>query len=282
MEATFLNTCSIGGQLPLGMLLEHLGHSPAKINGNEHLYYDVLKSADSRSSFIVNEQLNIWYDRLTRKSGNVIDFCSAYWPELNVVQVSEKLGDIVQLLANKIQIQPTKNGGRKRLAIKLPRYHIEETRPVGSNTEIREYLQSQGLWEISIGHLREVYYYFVDENKRRKDFFAAGWQNENGGWEVRGKNFSGCLGKQGMTFVQGKNNSLVLFEDYLDYLYWRYANREQESNILVLNSPDFLNAAKKRASRFDDVAVYLGKKYLDEETLSAIEKSNPQKIVVAP
>lgn len=282
MEATSLNTNSTCGQVPLCKLLEHLGHTPAKINGNEHLYYNVLKSADSRFSFIVNEQLDIWYDRLTRKSGNVIDFCSAYWPELNLEQVSEKLGDIGQLLANTIRIQPTKNGGRKRLAIKLPLYHIEETRPVGCNSEIREYLQSQDIWEISIGHVKEVYYYFVDENKRRKDFFAAGWQNENGGWEVRGRNFSGCLGKKGMTFVQGKNNRLVLFEDYFDYLYWRYANRAYEPSILVLNSPEFLDAAKKRASRFDDVAFYLGKKYLDEETLATIEKSGLQKIVVAP
>lgn len=117
METTFLNTCSTGGQVPLGLLLDHLGHKPAKINGDEHLYYNVLKSADSRSTFIVNGHLNIWYDRLTKKSGNVIDFCRAYWPELNEAQVSEKLGQIVQLMKNFLKLPPTKNGRRKRLEI---------------------------------------------------------------------------------------------------------------------------------------------------------------------
>jgi hypothetical protein len=282
METTFLNTSCIGEQVPLGLLLDHLGHRPAKINGNEHLYYNVMKSADSRSTFVVNEHLNIWYDRLTSKSGNVIDFCMAYWPELDPVEVSEKLEQIAKLLKNSLKIPPTKNGRRKRLAIKVPFYHIEETRPVGCNTEITDYLHLQGIWEISIGHLKEVYYYVIDEKGKRKDFFAAGWQNENGGWEVRGRNFSGCLGKKGMTFIPGSEKSLVLFEEYLDYLYWKYANRQPGPSILVLNSPEFLDAGKKRAARFGDVAVYLGKKYLDEEILSAIEKSDPQKIVLVP
>ncbi len=282
MKATFLNTCSSSEQVPLGMLLDHLGHRPAKIKGDEHLYYNVLKSADTRSTFVVNGHLNIWYDRLTKKSGNVIDFCVAYWPELDRVQVSEKLDQIVQLIANSQKIHVPLTGRRKRLGIKVPFYHIAETRPVGCNTEITSYLQSQEIWEISIGHLKEVYYYVIDEKGKRKDFFAAGWQNENSGWEVRGRNFSGCLGKKGMTFIPGNMDSLILFEDYLEYLRWKRTNIPSSPSILVINSPEFLDAAKKRLTKFRDVAVFFGKQYLDDETLSAIQKLDPQKIVLVP
>lgn len=281
MNTTFLNAGSIREQVPLCALLNHLGHKPAKINGVEHHYFNVLKSAESKSTFVVNDQLNIWYDRLTKKSGNVIDFGIAYWPDLNSDQVTEKISQIFQISKQPTEIQTT-NGRRKRLAVKIPFYHIEEIKPVGCNIEITAYLQSQGLWEISIGHLKEVYYYVVDEKRRRKEFFAAGWQNENGGWEVRGKNFSGCLGHKGMTFVPGSENSLILFEDYLGYLSWKYANKLPGPSILILNSSEFLEAAKKRIAKFHEVAVFFGKQHLNAELLSAIEGINPPKIIVSP
>ncbi|PYF74576.1 hypothetical protein B0O44_10321 [Pedobacter nutrimenti] len=280
MKTTFLNAGSIREQVPLCALLNHLGHKPAKINGDEHLYFNVLKSAESKSIFLVNDQLNIWYDRLTKKSGNVIDFGIAYWPDLNPDQVTEKISKILQISKQPAEIQTANNGKRKRLPVKIPFYHIEEIKPVGCNIEITTYLQSQGLWEISIGHLKEVYYYVVDEKRRRKEFFAAGWQNENGGWEVRGKNFSGCLGHKGMTFIPGSENILILFEDYLGYLSWKYANKLRGPSILILNYPEFLEAAKKRIAKFHEVAVFFGKQHLNAELLSAIEGINPRKIIV--
>ena len=281
MNTSFLNAGSIREQMPLCALLKHLGYKPAKINGVEHHYINVLKSAESNSTFVVNDQLNIWYDRLTRRSGNIIDFGNAYWPDLNSDQVIEKISQFFQVSKQPTEIRKI-HGRRKRLAVKIPFYHIEDIKPVGCNTEITTYLQSQGFWEISIGHLKEVYYYVVDEKKRRKEFFAAGWQNENGGWEVRGKNFSGCLGRKGITFIPGDANLLILFEDYFDYLSWKYVNKLSGPSILILNSPEFLDAAKKRATKFNDVAVFFGKQHLNAELLSAIEGLNPPKIIVSP
>ncbi|SDF94997.1 hypothetical protein SAMN05421827_102223 [Pedobacter terrae] len=281
MKKNFLNAGSIKEQVPICTLLKHLGYKPAKINGVEHHYINVLKSAEIKSAFVVNEQLNIWYDRLTKRSGNIIDFGIAYWPDLNSEQVIEKISQFFQISKRPTGIQKT-NGQRKRLAVKIPFYHIEEIKPVGCNVEITAYLQSQGLWEISIGHLKEVYYYVVDEKRRRKEFFAAGWQNENGGWEVRGKNFSGCLGHKGMTFIPGNESSLILFEDYIDYLSWKFANKLLGPSILILNSPEFVEAAKKRASKFHEVAVFFGKQHLNAEVLSAIQGINPPKIINSP
>ncbi|MCY1525662.1 hypothetical protein D9M68_606470 [compost metagenome] len=197
----------------------------------------------------------------------------AYWSGLNSDQVMEK----ISLLCSSPQdslVSDDRAGRRKRRAVKIPYYHVDETRPIGCNPEITAYLQSQGIWEIGLGQIREVYYYVVDEKHRRKDFFAAGWQNENGGWEVMGRNFAGCLGRKGMTFIAGDTDSLILFEDYLSYLSWKYANRTAVQSILVMNAPEFLPAAKSRAAKFRHVAVFLGKEHLNEQLLSAIEKVN--------
>ncbi len=273
MITTFLNAGSIREQVSLSMLLSRLGYQPAKSSGDEKLYVNVLRDTDSSPTFAINTQLDMWFDRFTKKSGDIIDFGMAYWSDLNSDQVKEK----IRLLCASPQetlVSYDRAGRRRRRAVKIPYYHIAETRPIGCNPEITAYLQSQNIWEIALGQLKEVYYYVVDEKHRRKDFFAAGWQNENGGWEVMGRNFAGCLGRKGMTFIAGDTDSLFLFEDYISYLSWKYANKTAGHSILVMNAPEFLTAAKSRATKFRDVAVFFGKKHLEEQLLSAIEKTN--------
>jgi hypothetical protein len=256
MITTISNAASIREQASLSMLLSRLGHQPAKSSGEEELYLNVLRDTEIIPTFIINSRLGIWFDRLTKKSGDIVDFGMVYWSGLGIDQVLERISE---LCACNQEAQVTGHQTRrKRRAVKIPYYHIAETRPLGSNQEIAAYLQSQGIWEIAIGHLKEVYYYVVDEKHRRKDFFAAGWQNENGGWEVRGRNFRGCLGRKGMTFIPGQASKLVLFGDYISYLSWKYEHRTTTANILVMNAPEFLPAAKSRAAKFTDVAFFIG------------------------
>ncbi len=272
MITNFLNAGSIREQVSLSMLLSRLGYQPAESSGDEMLYLNVLRDTETSPTFAINTQLGMWFDRFTKKSGDIIDFGMVYWSGLSSDQVIEKISHLcTRPQETAVRDLPT---GRKRRAVKIPYYHIDEIRAVGCNAEITTYLQSQGIWEISIGQLKEVYYYVVDEKYRRKDFFAAGWQNENGGWEVMGRNFAGCLGRKGMTFIPGDINSLILFEDYISYLSWKYANRTAGHSILVMNAPEFLPAAKSRAAKFRDVAFFFSKEYLNEQLLSAIKKAN--------
>lgn len=282
METTSLNASSAMEQVSLSKLMARLGYKPTRSNGDEDLYLNVLRTGKIKPTFLVNTKLDVWYDRSNKKSGNLIDFGLAYWPGLNSEQVSQKIDQLFAANQPSTATSITSTNSRKRKAIKIPFYHIQEVKPVGCNPEITTFLQSKNIWEIAIGHLKEVYYYVVDEKRRRKDFFAAGWQNENGGWEVISKNFSGCLGRKGMTFIQGSKDSLVIFIDYISYLGWKYANKVPGPSILILNSQEYLTAAKKRAAKFQDVAVFFDKQYLDAELLSAIEGLNPQKIVVSP
>lgn len=272
MITTFLNASSLREQVSLSMLLSRLGYQPAKSSGDEKLYLNVLRDTETNPTFAINTQLDMWFDRFTKKSGDIIDFGLAYWSGLSSDQVIEKISQLCDRPEEPaFKNQPT---GRKRRGVKIPYYHIAETRPIGCNPEITAYLQSQGIWEIALGQLKEIYYYIVDEKHRRKDFFAAGWQNENGGWEVMGRNFAGCLGRKGMTFIAGDTDSLILFEDYISYLSWKYVNRTADHSILVMNAPEFLPAAKSRAAKFRDVAVFFDKEHMNEQLLSAIEKAN--------
>ena len=95
-----------------------------------------------------------------------------------------------------------------------------------------------------------------DEKKLRKHFFAAGWQNEQGAWEVRNPYFKGCMGHKAITFIPGCDDRVAIFEGYFNYLSWLTENTIAPDSIIVLNTATLTQAAIRKAITIDDVSVY--------------------------
>ncbi|MGJ1432943.1 hypothetical protein ACR79M_15325 [Sphingobacterium spiritivorum] len=238
--------------LTLVTLLKALGHEPVSINGDEFQYASVFgKRTNNKVVLTVNQQFKSWFDSSLGKGGNLMDFARTYWPHLSPERIEEKLREI--------QLQSAKKDRplRKRKATKIPDYHVARTRPLGYNNEVTDFLMESGLWELADLNIREVYYYVIDQKGNRKDFCAAGWMNENGGWEVRAQNYTGCIGTKGMTFISASETVLAIFPEYVDYLKRRNDKHLHYASVLILNHPDFLSAALKRASHFEKVLLYI-------------------------
>ncbi|RZJ69583.1 MAG: hypothetical protein EOO45_13495, partial [Flavobacterium sp.] len=90
----------------------------------------------------------------------------------------------------------------------------------------------------------------------RREMFAAGWQNEQGGWEVRNAYFKGCLGKKAMSFIPGNHERIVLFEGMMDFLTWKKLSPLQDASVLILNSLSFLNPALQRAANYKTIELF--------------------------
>lgn len=233
-------------------LLKALGHEPISINGDEFHYASVFGNrTNNKIVLTVNQQFKSWFDSSLGKGGNLMDFARTYWPDLSNEQIEEKLREIKARSAKKDR--PL----RKRKATKIPDYRVARTRPLGYNNEVADFLMESGLWELADLNIREVYYYVTDQKGKRKDFCAAGWLNENGGWEVRAQNYTGCIGTKGMTFNPGSYSVLAIFPEYVDYLKRRNDKHLQYASVLTLNHPEFLSAALKRASHFEKVLFYV-------------------------
>lgn len=239
--------------LSLVDLLSRLGYEPVKIYGKERKYLSMLRDSDTTPSFSVDENLGVWYDHGLGKGGNIIDFGLAYWR----LPFPETLEKIVQVCGADL---PRNNAhhvtGRKRSAVKIPNYKIEDIKPLGNNTVITAYLQYRGIWEVAKLHLKEVYYFIEDQKKQRKYFFAAGWQNELGSWEVRNKHFQASLGHKAISFIPGHEDRLVMFEGFLNYLSWRTENPLQSDSVIVLNSISLLQMGIKKARDFGEIGLF--------------------------
>src|ERR1700744_2894311 len=231
-------------------LLDRLGFRPVPKRGREKMYVSMLRDNDSQPSLSVNDELGVWFDHGTGKGGNIIDFGLAYWKNLKFNEVVAKLQDTCSISPGEQRVS------RPRRAVRLPNYIVHEVKSIGTHPAITNYLKSRGIFDVARKCLSEVYYYFEDDKGNRKHFFAAGWQNENAGWEVRNKYFKGCMGHKAITFIQGHSKKAVVFEGFINYLSWRLENPGADHSVIVLNSLSLLQAGIGKAKLFSEIDVY--------------------------
>ncbi len=266
--------------LTIAALLKALGHEPVSIGGDEFQYASVLgKQTNNKIVLTVNNRLNTWFDRslgLLGKGGNLMEFSRAYWPDLSAEQIEEKLRSIQRQTAK--EDRPL----RKRKATKIPHYQIEHTGSLGCNKEITDFLLSSGLWELADLNIQEIHYYVTDQKGNRKYFCAAGWQNENGGWEVRAQNYSGCIGPRGMTFIPASDTALAILPEYVDYLKRRSDKYLHYASVLILNHPNFVSASLKRAHHFQRVLLYTDETGGDYQSLAKMLKGKMPHTEIIP
>lgn len=257
--SAFLNVNEIKEKVSLLGLLKNLGFSPQKVSGGEHFFLSMLRE-EYTASLCVNEELGVWFDHGGAgvsgiRSGSVIDFGMAYWYPSSFPEVLSKIVEYAEVSLEKSE-EIAKVNLRRRNPVRVPSYSIESINELGNNHAITSYLRQRGVDKVANGHIFELDYYVVDDKNRRKNFFAAGWPNENGGWEVRNRYFKGCLGHKGMSFLQGSIERISIFEGYLDFLSWKVEHPDDPASILVLNSLSFLMAAKSRAKAFGVSELY--------------------------
>jgi hypothetical protein len=245
-----LNSTQLKEQASIVELLSRLGYEPVKKYGKEHMYRSMLRDGDNDPSFSVDDRIGAWYDHGNGKGGNIIDFGIAYWPTLNFNEVVEK----IQTACN---ISPIRKEYRARLPVKARNYVIEQVKALGTHPAITGYLQGRGIFDLAKSHLSEVYYHVKNEKGEKKQFFAAGWKNESGSWEVRNKYFKGCLGQKAISFIHGDPKRAAVFEGFINYLSWLKDNPKSDYSIIILNTLSLLNEGISRAKQFTFIDLYL-------------------------
>ncbi|MFT4093502.1 MAG: CHC2 zinc finger domain-containing protein [Niabella sp.] len=208
--------------LDMVQYLSSLGHEPARVSGNSYWYHSPLH-ADKTPSFKINRQLNRWYDFAEGKGGNLVDFGILYH-QCSISDLLQKLsGPSVKLDAH--QRLPDKPGNNK--TIKILSAH-----PVNSLSLVR-YLHHRRIpLAIAEQYLSEVRYQLGD-----RTYYALGFKNDSGGYELRNEKFKGSSSPKDITFIDNGAKELVVFEgsfNFLSYLTMFYKQEQQESNFLIL------------------------------------------------
>ena len=108
------------------------------------------------------------------------------------------------------------------------------TTPYAPWIPIREYLAHRGIVPgIAAVYCREVRY-----QVRSRCFFAIGFRNDCGGWELRSERFKGGSSPKHITTFDNRSDTVIAFEGFMDFLAYLSLKHPEQLHIdaAVLNS----------------------------------------------
>ena len=245
-------------QIRIADYLQSLGYTPVKQQGNSLWYKSPLRE-EAEASFKVNTELNQWYDFGIGKGGNIIALASELYRSDNVPYLLECIAKQTPHLHTAIHV-PFSFG---RQSVSEPMYRHLQVSELSSPV-LLSYLQERGIsTELAKRECKELHF----ENKGRP-YFAIGFPNMAGGYEVRNRYFKGCVAPKDITHIRQSGEqptTCYLFEGFMDYLSFlsiRVRNNPQcprltTQDYIILNSVSNLAKAEGILADYSQIGCFL-------------------------
>lgn len=208
-------------RLPIRTYLAGRGLYPTKDNPRYGLYLSPLRE-ERTPSFKVDYAQNLWYDFGLGEGGSIIDLVMRL-ERCDFTQALRFLG----------------SGERTPIAAPVPS-SVLPTVPVLrllSDIPLRHpalvgYLSSRGIDpDMAFGYCREVHYAI-----KGREYFAVGFRNDAGGWELRSERFKGSVSPKHITTINNRSDAVVAFEGFMDFLSYLSMEKQLQTDVAVLNS----------------------------------------------
>ena len=206
--------------------LAQTGYKPKLTKGVNYWYCSPLRS-ELTPSFKVNAERNQWYDFATGDHGDIIDLVCA----LQHCSTAEAMRSLSRLKET-LSAESFSFGGIIPVRSQAPSMELISVQAV-KHPKLLLYLSERGLQPSDVSPFLSEVYYKVSE----KCFFALGFPNEAGGWELRNPYFKGCFAPKAITTIKGTDShKLQLFEGFMDFFSWRKLHPEVQDDSIILNS----------------------------------------------
>ena len=241
-------------QIGIAEYLHSLGYSPVRRQGGNLWYKSPLRE-ETEASFKVNTERNLWYDFATGKGGNIIALAAELY-------ASDHVPYLLEMIARQVpHVRPVSFsfGGQ---TLSQPSFRQLEVMPL-SSPALFSYLRERGInTELAKRECREVRY-LTDG----KPYFAVGFPNRSGGYEIRNKLFKGCIAPKDITHIRQEQTkeTCYLFEGFMDYLSFLTLRLERcpdrpeldGQDYIVLNSTSNLSKAIHPLGDYERIHCFL-------------------------
>ena len=241
-------------QISITDYLQQQGYAPARVQGIHYWYYSPLRN-ERTPSFKVNTERNQWYDFGSGEHGDIIDLVCA----LHRCTISEA----IRLLSGAKQVahQDFSFGGERKIYER--KLEILSAQPL-SNTYLLRYIVERGIpLCIANRFCSEIRY-----NNTNRTYYAIGFSNDAGGWEIRSPYFKGCIAPKAITTISKGTDVLQIFEGFMDFLSWQTLNLPSTCDTIVLNSLALLPRIQEKLKGYKQVESFLDN---DDAHLRTIE-----------
>jgi hypothetical protein len=248
-------------RLPIREYLMGMNIHPAKEHGYYGMYYSPFRE-DHNASFKVDYNKNLWHDFGLGEGGTLIDLVMR-------IEICSN-GEAMHLLEQHIQGNSFSFQGNN------PNLNREHNKPDKQSSSIRitevmelyspvllDYLCKRGIdTNVSRQFCQEVRYSVNDRN-----YYAIGFRNDAGGYELRSEQFQGSIAPKDVTHIRQKEtkDSCYVFEGFLDYLSFlilrnrhnpEMPNTDQQDYI-ILNSTSNTQRGIERLGIYEHIHCFL-------------------------
>ena len=195
--------------IPLAVYLSGLGFQPVKRRGTNLWYLSPLRK-ETRASFKVNTRLNTWYDFGIGRGGNIISLAAEIYEMDDVSRLLRLIG------ANTPASVPFDPIQERNISPTEPEFKNVQVKSL-AHPVLLDYLKSRKI-DLKTAQIlcKEVRY-----TVRGKFYFAVGFANDSGGYEIRNRYFKGAIPPKDTTWIrpQKSNRNCRLFEGFTDDIY---------------------------------------------------------------
>lgn len=248
-------------QTPLADFLARLGHEPVKRSGNE-LWYLAPYRSERTPSFRINVDKQVWYDFGLGKGGDLFTLAGEFIHSSDFMAQARYISEAAHV---PLPVVTTPSFRKKALE---PCFGEVEVIPL-EHVALKEYLAERCIpFEIASRHCSRLNY-----SVYKKRYFAIGFENVSGGYEIRNKLFKGCVPPKDVSLIkceEVQNGICNVFEGFMDFLSAVTLGIGKGNDHLVLNSVSNVEKAMKHLDGYGRIDCYLDNDDAGRRTLEML------------
>lgn len=212
---------------------------PVSKKGSNWWYLSPLH-IEKTASFKVNIDKNVWYDFGLGKGGGLSTLVNLLYHPNNL---QDYLQHLIGIKTSFPKVSKVTNEEPSTFS------HVEVVDL--DNSALLTYLAKRGITQqVASQYCKEIHY--LSHGKR---YFAVGFPNRSGGYEIRNAYFKGCISPKDISVISKGNNVCHVFEGFVDFL--SYAVLHGDCDTIVLNSVINVPKSIDYLNRYDYVYCHL-------------------------
>ena len=252
--------------MPITTFMHKLGCKSTKKRGKEVWFHAPYRS-DKTPSFCVNTEKNIFNDFGAGVGGDIFTLAGLMINSTDFMAQARYIGEVTN---NPIeQSEPPKYEPEPI----VPQFSDVEVKPL-NHPALLAYLRQRGIpSDIATENCVEIHYKLHD-----KRYFAVGFHNESGGYEIRNKFFKGSIPPKAVSLISNGSDTVNVYEGFIDFLSGLVLGYGRTEDSLVLNSVANREKAYRHLDGYGCIKCWLDNDKAGRQCVETLQKRYGNKV----